>query len=185
MQQTSGTDTLINPVLKARQALQLSQGLLAKRLGVTEQTIRRAEQGTFNQLPPSVINLDKMLSDAGFEEFANVEISYEEWRLHKRLALRPFLPPVANIIALCEYARRNDEHPFALFRQGLMERARRVDSVAGFAKLVAISPDSINEFERGSGVGILRGRHPEIRNLLGDLGLGQHVSIFIKAVPNG
>lgn len=194
---------LVNPVLAARQALQLSQGLLAKRLGVTEQTIRRSEQGTFNQLPPSVANLDKMLSDAGFDEYASIESNYELWRLNKRVALRRIVPSIQTLTALCAYSRRTNEHPFALFRQGMMESAAinsaspntEVDttglsselatSVAGFAKLVAISPDSINEFERGTGVGILRNKHPEIKNLLGDLGLARHVSLFIRTVPNG
>lgn len=171
MQQTDLS--LINPVLKARQELRLSQGLLAKKLGVTEQTIRRAEQGTFNQLPPSVINLDKMLSDAGFPEYANVEYDYEEWRLKKRVALRVDVPGPKTLRAVSYTAGVQRTHPFSIFRMGIMDNvgAPNIDSVAGFAKLVAISPDSINEFERGTGVGILNGKHPEIANLLGDLGI--------------
>lgn len=145
-----------NPVLTTRKKLRLTQKQFAERLGVSEQSVRRAEQGTFNSLPASFhIYVDPLL--------------YEQFRVIKRNELRPLVP------TNYEYSREVKGHPHFLFRQEIMRAALEagltksaVGSIAGYAKLVAIDPDTVKEFEASYQM-----PRTYMANLLGDLGVSR------------
>lgn len=157
----------MNPILWHRKTQRLTQAQLAGRLGTSIQTIRRAEQGTFNSLPPAL----HPIADAD---------TYEEWRITKRNNLRgvgrtPVIvtPPFAAVMGSTPVGG----HPLYTLRRLMMLVAKEhgiirptIDetSVAGFAKLVAIDPETITECEAS-----YQAPGPHIRHLLGDLGYNQ------------
>jgi len=159
----------INPIRAIRVHNRITQTELANLLGVTEQTVRRAEQGTFNYLPPS-FNLQTSSFEYPHEYLAS---RYEEWRINKRNYLRDqnLVPGMSDILWMTPHM----EQPLYSLRTYMMDRAKikgiirstiSTNSMAGFAKLVAIDPASYTEAEASYSAPV----EGHVLHLLRDLG---------------
>lgn len=134
--------TIKNPLLALREAAHLTQAELATQLGITEQTVRRTEQGTYSTIPKSLL-----LWAHGQTNSKEIQAEYEAWKESVRLELAP----IANRVSIYPWDCR--EHPFKWFRVKFMDQylqnvsTDKVNSMSGFCKVVAINPRILNNFE--------------------------------------
>jgi len=137
----------MNPIYALRLQLNMTQEEVANTLGITEQTVRRAEHGTFAHPPKSLTEW--------YAQHRNKDLwsDYNEWRRNHRARIREFVP---------QTDPRNyglSEHPFVLFRDELMEYYLSqpkpekglsvTNSVSGFCKVTAVEPKQVDAFEAG------------------------------------
>ena len=193
----------LNPIRDLRVHTHISQAQLASLLGVTEQTIRRAEQGTFNFLPPAFdlsklkgysfghgysfgpANLasaaspdDSVRADYYFTDIPKLtheELSqrYEEWRIARRNYLKNHRI-IPDLSAILWYTPHMEQPLYTLRKmtmalakeEGIIRSSIKSDSMAGFAKLVAIDPASYTEAEASYSAP----HEGHVFNLLRDLG---------------
>lgn len=135
----------MNPITHLRTTHGYTQKQLADLLGITEQTIRRTEQGTFTQIPKTIFFWATTSANA---DPSKLTTQYEDWRRAKRNALSH----IAERVGVFPYDV--DAHPFVKFRERFMDIYFSMEghsdlgrSLSGFTKLVAIDPRIIKNFE--------------------------------------
>lgn len=146
---------ILNPILQLRQSLGYTQKELARSLAIREQTVRRAEQGTFTTLPRALMHWGNANLQQLPPNYTDIERAYERWRTLSRQQLAIHEPPI--VPELPRPAGALHEHPFESFRTRLMVNAvdaglveggfRRAKSVSGFCKLVHLDPKIVDAFE--------------------------------------
>lgn len=152
----------INPILEIRERAGLTQAELAKQLGITEQTVRRTEQGTYTTIPKSLL---VWAYGARGSSSDVIQLAYNEWKKDKRRELAP----IANVISVYPWDCRT--HPFKWFRTRFMDRylqnvsTDKINSLSGFCKVVAINPRILNNWETSYSAQI----PPEVESLLRDM----------------
>lgn len=144
-----------NPFKKLRRLSNMSQAQLAEHLGVTDQTIRRIEQGTFAHVPISIENWFIRNAPYHASEFVSLDphVVYDKWRTEIRQQAKQHVPTVNPLVWLENYGL--EIHPFELWRDDFSEKAGVSEgSVAGFCKKLALEPKQIIAFEAGYSLGL-------------------------------
>lgn len=127
----------VNPIVALRELCKYTQEELARMIGVTSQTIRRAEQGTFNYPPASICEWYDYISTN-----TTLAVDYEIWRAQKRAALVSIAPKTDPLMF------NSMDHPFKLFRAEVMRNFdAESNSLVGFCKLVCLEPKVVSNFE--------------------------------------
>lgn len=180
----------LNPIRDLRVHTHISQAQLASLLGVTEQTVRRAEQGTFNFLPPAFdlsklkgysfghnstnpTNPDYYFTDIPKLTHEELSQRYEEWRIARRNYLKNHRI-IPDLSAILWYTPHMEQPLYTLRKmtmalakeEGIIRSSIKSNSMAGFAKLVAIDPASYTEAEASYSAP----HEGHVLNLLRDLG---------------
>jgi len=151
-----------NPILEIRERAGLTQAELAAQLGITEQTIRRTEQGTYTTIPKSILLWAYSAKGSSSDL---IQMAYNEWKKEKRRELAPII----NKISIYPWDCR--DHPFKSLRVRFMDRylanvsTDKINSMSGFCKVVAINPRILNNWETSYSSKI----PPEVESLLRDM----------------